>query len=69
MLGKIVVLGLIIAVVYMLYKKSTDKEASKPTPKKDGSDMIKCDKCGVYFEANEAIKKGGKNYCSNECAR
>ncbi|MDX9813822.1 MAG: PP0621 family protein [Sulfurimonas sp.] len=71
MLGKIVVIALVIWAIYMLLRKPTLKQEKQQNKKQDkiGSDMVECFKCGVFFDESEAIKKGGKNYCSDECAK
>lgn len=33
-----------------------------------GVHLVSCAKCGVWIPENKAVRRGGKLYCSNECA-
>ena len=59
---KILILVGIILIIYILFfKKPKDKNTKEEI-------MLECDKCGTYISQNEAINKGEKHFCSNECA-
>ena len=32
-------------------------------------EMVRCERCGAFFPKNEGVVKGGRLYCSKECAR
>jgi len=72
MLLRIILIGFIL---YMLYKMFGGKIAlfdgakdSSKSNKTDANELVECSSCGVYITTKEAIKKGGKFYCS-DCAQ
>lgn len=57
--------GLIAAVYFLFFKKTT-----LSAPKNDASQdeaMIPCAKCGTYVQVKETFIRDGKYYCSHEC--
>jgi uncharacterized protein len=43
-----------------LARKAADERALEQT------EMLQCDHCGVYFPADEAVRRGGRVFCSPE---
>jgi len=67
--GKLLIFIIIGVMVYFLFfKKSLSNKENEKPKKLDESDMVECNKCGVYVNVKEAIIKDGKYYCSQECA-
>ena len=78
MIGQILVILLVIAMVWFIYRKKSTPNTKKSQPKKESQNkeessfdrtMVECVKCGVYIATDEAILSSGKYYCSDECLR
>ena len=72
MIMKLLVLGLVIYIVYIMFFKTkkvsdTKTEQSKSKADAEVNDLIRCESCGVYMELEDAIVSNGKYYCSREC--
>ena len=72
MIMKLLVLGLVIYVVYIMFFKTKEVSGAKPKQQKSNTDtevndLIRCESCGVYMELDDAIVSNGKYYCSREC--
>ncbi|MDR3162394.1 MAG: hypothetical protein LBT81_00835 [Helicobacteraceae bacterium] len=59
----LVLFVLFFAFFYWLFRKIGGKKENKEVV-----DTIKCERCGVYAARSEAVVKGGRCYCSKECA-
>ncbi len=62
MLKILILVGIILIIYILFFKKTKTKNETKELT------MIECDKCGTFISQKEAIKKKNKNFCSNECA-
>lgn len=67
MLGKLLMLILVVAFIYLFIIPSFRK-SSKNDDKKEVQNFIECDKCGTYIDIKEATLSGGKYIC-NDCLR
>ncbi len=61
---KILILGGIILIVYILFFKKPKKDSKK----NEELTMLECQKCGTFISDKESIKKDNKIFCSNRCA-
>ncbi|GHS87230.1 hypothetical protein FACS189487_02970 [Campylobacterota bacterium] len=62
---KILVVAIALYIISGFFRQKNIKQA-----KKGGDlDLIKCEKCGAYISELDAVKNGGKTYCSKECAK
>ncbi|MDR0746293.1 MAG: metallothionein [Helicobacteraceae bacterium] len=59
---------LLLAVSFAFFYWFFSKIGVKKRGNKEVVDTIKCERCGVYAARSEAIVKGGRYYCSKECA-
>ncbi len=67
---RILFAAIIIYVIWRLWKKAGQK--GKPSAKKVvelPGEMIACDRCGTFILGDEAIRSGGRIYCSEGCLR
>lgn len=66
MLTRIIITGIVIALVIMLYRKLTraKKSAAPSTPPAPA--MKKCAHCGVHLPPGDAIQSGEHFYCSEQ---
>jgi len=70
---KLVLIGIILYLLYRAFGGSISlpkKSNSTTTANKkeiEENTLVECCKCGVYITYKEAVKKGGKIYCS-DCA-
>jgi uncharacterized protein len=71
MILKILLIGAVIYVVYIMFFKQKGVESSpnKTTneQKSQVDEMVECANCGLYVELSESILSNGKYYCSKEC--
>ena len=71
MILKVLLVGVVIAIVYFTFiKKKPSKVTQESSKKKDeakANDMVECASCGVYSELKECILSDAKYYCSKEC--
>lgn len=68
----LLILGLILAVYFIFFKKNaplTAERRGKKEHKDDNDTMVECTKCSVYVSIDEAIVSSGKYYCSQECLK
>lgn len=68
----LLIIGLIGAVYFIFFKKSTPLTAerkNKSKKKDDESTMVECSECSVYVSIDEAIVSNGKYFCSQECLK
>ena len=52
----------------LLYPPQTEGKEKKTYRQINKGEMVKCPVCDTYFPENTGYKKGGKLYCSEECA-
>lgn len=64
MLKLLLLIGVLVGVYYLFFKKKKSIAPSDPTQEET---MIPCAKCGTYVQTKEALKKEGQYYCSREC--
>ena len=70
---KLVLIGIILYLLYRAFGGSISLPKKSSASKMDESKeieentLVECCKCGVYITYKEAVKKGGKIYCS-DCA-
>jgi len=74
MILKLLLVGAVIYIVYIMFfkQKSVGKSNTKHKKKKEdiqANEMIECSNCSVYVEITEAILSNGKYYCSDECLK
>ncbi|MDR2152584.1 MAG: hypothetical protein LBO72_07175 [Helicobacteraceae bacterium] len=62
-MSRLILIAALLGAIYFLFFRRSVK-----APKNDALEMIKCDKCGAYVAADEAITKRGKTFCSKKCA-
>ena len=71
MILKVLLIGAVIYVVYIMFFKQKGVESqpkqSNTKQKPEADEMVECAHCGVYVEISEAILSNGKYYCSKEC--
>jgi uncharacterized protein len=68
--GKLIFLGLAVAVVWWLlkgYRKSHQRGQAPPAPAPE--DMVRCAHCGVHLPRSEGHLSDGKVFCSEEHLR
>ena len=75
---RIIILGILLVLARNLFlkfqqnrqKKSTNKQSSEKQSRTDkkieSRKTLRCDHCGVYIPANEALRDGEKIYCCPE---
>ena len=64
----LLVIGVIAAVYFLFFKKSSPiKKSEQKSDCEISNDMVECESCGVYTEISESILSNGKYYCSKEC--
>lgn len=59
----LVIIGVIVAIWFVFFRKKTIKRDSKT------QEMVECAKCGTFISSDEAIIANGKNYCSIHCLK
>lgn len=74
MVVKILALGIVVYILYILFFRAKREDVAKKhhfkTSLKDKSEtMIECDKCSTFISVKEAFIKNGKYYCSKECMK
>ncbi len=72
-LVRIIILGMLIALVRNLFLKfqqnrlkQSAKKQSKTEKNIESKKTLRCDHCGVYIPANEALRDGEQIYCCPE---
>ncbi len=68
----LLIIGVISFVYFFFIKKkpAIETKESPKTKKKEklqGTDMIECPSCGIFFEVDDGILSGNTYYCSSEC--
>lgn len=64
---RIIVIGLIIYLLIRIFKRWSANKTSHVAKKQSEHDkMVRCDICQLHVPENEALKKNGKFYCSQE---
>ena len=78
MIAWILVIILVVAAIIVRLKRSSHfifvkrqhlgfrKNHSRQNKTDDGETMVRCEHCGIYIPASEAVRHGGKAYCSKE---
>lgn len=64
MLIRIILLGILIALGVMLYRKLVQGNTSPTTP--ETTAMRKCDQCGVHLPERDGVHTGEHFYCSEQ---
>ncbi|MBT3181890.1 MAG: hypothetical protein HN337_05205 [Deltaproteobacteria bacterium] len=65
---RIIFAAIIIYIIWRLWQKAPHKR--KPSADKQSElpgEMVACDRCGTFILDTEAIRKGGRIYCSEGC--
>lgn len=65
MIVKLIILLFIIWLGFRIYHSMQNIKKEKITTTKI-QDMVSCETCGIHLPADEAIKNGGKFFCSRE---
>ena len=65
MILKLLLVIFVIAIVYFMFIKN--KPHTSKTKEDSPNDMVECNNCGVYCQADDSIISNGKYYCSQEC--
>jgi uncharacterized protein len=69
-MSRLVLLLVIIAVVILVYRSLKSARRAPPKrPKALPKQMLRCDYCGLHVPEEEALRVGGRNYCSEEHKR
>ena len=64
---RLIVVGLIIYLLIQIVKRwSANKTAHTSKNKPELDQMVRCDICQLHVPEDEALKKDGKFYCSQE---
>lgn len=69
---KIILLGIILFVVYLIFFKTIKVSNKKNKTECDDittDTMIECPTCKTYFLKDDGILSNGKYYCSEECLK
>ena len=71
MILKLLLIGAVIYIIYIMFFKqknvATATKRQKKENKPQADEMVECAHCGVYTEISECILSNGKYYCSDEC--
>jgi len=69
MVVKILILGIVLFLVYLIFfKKNREKDIRDRKNHDEITDtMVECPKCGTYTSKDDAILSNGKYFCSKEC--
>jgi len=72
-LVRIIILGMLLYLARHLFQKfqqnrleQAEKKRSEAKKKVESEKTVRCDHCGIYIPADEAIVDGEKHYCSLE---
>ena len=70
-MGKLIFWVVVLAIGFAIYRlvqimnrKSERARAELPDPEAPREDVMQCEHCGVYFPASEAVRAGGRIFCS-----
>ncbi len=71
MLVKVLAVGVVLFLVYIVFFKKNREQNIKDSGKYDQitDTLEECPKCGTFVSKDEAILSNGKYYCSKECLR
>lgn len=62
---RIIVIALIVWLVYRMVQRMLAKPVTKKTaPTQVGTDMVRCAHCGIHIPKGEALRRDGRDYCS-----
>lgn len=68
MILKILAIGLVLFLVYIvLFKKDREKSVKKDIKEKNEEIMVECPTCSTFISKEEAILSNGRYFCSKEC--
>jgi len=69
MVIKVLILGIVLFLVYLVFfKKNREKNIRDQKKNEEITDtMVECPKCGTYTSKDDAILSNGKYFCSKEC--
>ena len=62
-MGRLLFLGVIVIVVYLLIRYFSKRMSDKDVPAK-AEDMVRCTHCGVHLPKGECVVADGDCYCS-----
>ena len=62
-MSRLLLLGIIVAVVYLLIKAYRKRMSDKDGPIK-AEDMVRCIHCGMHLPKGECVMADGNCYCS-----
>ena len=62
-MGRLLFLGVIVIVVYLLIRYFSKRTSDKESPIK-AEDMVRCTHCGVHLPKGECVVADGDCYCS-----
>lgn len=56
-------------IIYLLFFKKRPLSSHRSHVKEEieASEMIECNRCGVYCELDDALLSNGKYYCGQKC--
>ena len=66
MLTRIILTGIVIALVIMVYRRLQHAKRPKAPPATTAPPMKKCAQCGVHLPETDAIQVGDHFYCSEQ---
>lgn len=65
MIVKLIILLFIVWFGFRIYQSVQNKKQENITTTKV-QDMVSCQTCGIHLPASEALKEGGKYFCSQD---
>jgi uncharacterized protein len=69
MVIKLLVVGVVLFLVYLVFFKKSREKSIKDSKKYDQitDTMVECPTCGVFASKDDSILSNGKYFCSKEC--
>lgn len=61
---KFLLLLLLVAIVWLAFKKSARRPAARPPEERPAEVMVVCAHCGVHLPESESLMAGELRYCS-----
>lgn len=69
-MGKLIILLLLVAVAWAVFKHLAKPRAdSRKKPSAAAEDMVRCARCGVHLPRSESLTSRGQFFCSEEHLR
>jgi len=70
MIVKLLLLGVVLFVVYLVFfKKNREKDIKDNKHDEITDTMVECPSCGTYVSKEDAILSSGKYFCSQKCLK